>query len=150
VNSCYRSRERVNVDGVTKRIAGAYDPLQNILHLWFPRAVRLLDGESVSVFFDEVVRDWIALCPTKPYLLVNYANLHIAANLADEYARSIAGFQAMLLGTFRYDVAPNFTGVTVALGNLKLAAGANMFSDEAGAREAIRLKAARLARGRLY
>ena len=137
------------MDGATKRIAGAYDPLENILHLWFPQAVRLLDAETVGVFFDEVVRDWVALCPTKPYLLVNYANLHIAANLADEYARSIAGFQQMLLGTFRYGVAPNFTGVTVALGNLKLAVGANIFSDEASAREAIRRKAARSVRGRL-
>ena len=129
----------------TNRIAGAYDPLQNILHLWFPKAVHLVDGDTVGEFFDEVVRDWIAPCQTRPYLLVNYANLHIAANLADEYATSLASFQAMLLGTFRYGVAPNFTGVAVALGNLKLAAGANIFPDEEAAREAIRRKAAKLA-----
>ena len=46
---------------------------------------------------------------------------------------------AQKLGTFRYDVPASFTGVTVALGNLRLATPANIFPDERSAREAIRL-----------
>jgi hypothetical protein len=122
----------------TKRVEGSYDPLENILHLWFPKPVQLTDERTVVAFFDEVVRDWIAPCPTKPYLLVNYANLYISASLADAYAKNIGAFQSLLLGTFRYAVAPNFTGVAVALGNLKLSAAPNIFPDEASAREAIR------------
>jgi hypothetical protein len=122
----------------TKQVAGAYDPRENVLHLWFPTPVRLVDAKAVTEFFDEVVRDWIGACANKPYLLVNFTNLHIAPNMADAYAQSIQRFQSMLLGTFRYSVAANFTGVAVALGNLKLAAAPNIFPDEASAREAIR------------
>jgi hypothetical protein len=45
----------------------------------------------------------------------------------------------MLRGTYRYGLPPTFTGVAVALGNLQLAAPANIFPDERSAREAIRL-----------
>jgi hypothetical protein len=70
---------------------------------------------------------------------VNFANLHIRPNMAEAYAKSLARFQSMLLGTFRYGMPPSFTGVAVALGNLRLAAPANIFADEGSAREAIRL-----------
>jgi hypothetical protein len=121
----------------TKQIAGSYDPIENILHLWFPAPLRLVDDRTITEFFDEVVSLWIAPCPMKPYLLVNYTNLHIAPNKAEAYAAAIRGFQALILGTFRYNVAPNFTGVAVALGNLKLAAEPNIFPDEFSAREAV-------------
>ena len=121
-----------------KLAAGANESAENILHLWFPRRIELADEEAIRAFFDEVMVDWIQPCPDKPYLLVNFSNLHIRANMADGYAKSIARFQSMLLGTYRYGVPPTFTGVAVALGNLQLAAPANIFPDEGSAREAIR------------
>ena len=122
----------------TKLTAGAYDERENILHLWFPQRVELVDVDGVRLFFDEVIEDWIKSRPRKPYLLVNFGNLHIRPNLAEPYARNIERFQSMLLGTFRYNVPASFTGVTVALGNLRLAKGANIYPDERSAREAIR------------
>lgn len=98
---------------------------------------RLTDAESVKVFFDEVVTDWIDPTPGRFYLLVNYQNLHIAAQAADDYAQSIRRFQHRLLGTFRYGVPADFTGVAVSLGNMRLKARANLFDDEAAARAAI-------------
>jgi hypothetical protein len=121
-----------------KVVAGEYEPAENILHLWFPRRIELADAEAIRAFFDEVIAEWIRPRPSKPYLLVNFSNLHIRANMADVYATSIARFQPMLLGTYRYGMPPSFTGVTVALGNLQLAAPANIFPDERSAREAIR------------
>jgi hypothetical protein len=121
-----------------KLTAGNYESAENILHLWFPHRVELADEEEVRVFFDEVMTDWIRRCPRQPYLLVNFSNLHIRANLAEAYARNIARFQPLLLGTYRYGIPPTFTGVAVALGNLRLAAPANIFPDQSGAREAIR------------
>jgi hypothetical protein len=121
-----------------KLTSGSYEAGDNILHLWFARRVELVDDEGVRVFFDEVIDDWIKPCPRPPYLLVNFGNLHIRPNLAEAYARNIERFQPMLLGTFRYNVPASFTGVTVALGNLRLATRANIFPDERSAREAIR------------
>jgi hypothetical protein len=121
-----------------KLVAGEYESAENILHLWFPRRVELADEEAIRAFFDEVMTEWIRPRSSKPYLLVNFRNLHIRANMADVYATSIARFQSMLLGTYRYGVPPTFTGVAVALGNLQLAAPANIFQDERSAREAIR------------
>ena len=124
---------------IVKLTAGEYESAENILHLWFPQRVELADEAALGAFFDEVVVDWIQPCPRKPYLLVNFGNLHIRANMAKVYAKNIARFQSMLLGTYRYGMPPTFTGVAVALGNLQLAAPANIFSDERSAREAIRL-----------
>ena len=121
-----------------KLAAGEYESAENILHLWFPRRIELADEEAICAFFDEVMVDWIQPRPSKPYLLVNFGNLHIRANMAKVYATSIARFQPMLLGTYRYGVPASFTGVAVALGNLRLAAPANIFPDERSAREAIR------------
>jgi hypothetical protein len=121
-----------------KLVAGEYESAENILHLWFPRRIELADEEAVRAFFDEVMAEWIRPRPSKPYLLVNFSNLHIRANMAEGYATNIARFQSMLLGTYRYGVPPSFTGVAVALGNLKLAAPAHIFPDERSAREAIR------------
>jgi hypothetical protein len=121
-----------------KLTAGEYDSTENVLHLWFPRRVELADEQAIRAFFDEVMADWIQPCSRKPYLLVNFSNLHIHANMADVYAKNIARFQSMLLGTYRYGLPPSFTGVAVALGNLQLGAPANLFPDEPSAREAIR------------
>jgi hypothetical protein len=121
-----------------KLVAGEYESDENILHLWFPRCIELADEEGIRAFFGEVMTDWIQPCPSKPYLLVNFGNLHIRPNLAAAYAENISRFQSMLSGTYRYGVPPSFTGVAVALGNLQLAARANIFVDEHGAREAIR------------
>jgi hypothetical protein len=122
-----------------KLMAGAYESAENILHLWFTRRIELVDEEAVRAFFDEVMVDWIQPCPTKPYLLVNFGNLHLRANMAKAYAKNIARFQPMVRGTYRYGLPPTFTGVAVALGNLQLAAPANIFPDERSAREAIRV-----------
>jgi hypothetical protein len=123
----------------TKMTTGRYEASENILHLWYPHRVDLNDKEVLRRFFDEVSDDWIGPCPSPPYLLVNYANVHIRADMAEAYAKNIGRFQPMLLGTYRYGVPASFTGVTVALGNLKLAAPANIFPDEQSARRAIRL-----------
>jgi len=122
-----------------KITAGAYESNENILHLWYPQRVDLIDEPAVRRFFDEVSTDWIKPCPSPPYLLVRYANVHIRADMAEAYAKNIGRFQTLLLGTFRYGVPASFTGVAVALGNLKLAAPANIFPDEESARKAIRL-----------
>ncbi len=122
----------------SKCTAGAYEADENILHLWFPQRVELHDEEKVRQFFDEVIDDWIKPCPKTPYLLVNFGNLHIRPNMAEAYSKNIARFQPMLLGTFRYNVPASFTGVAVALGNLKLATPANIYPDERAARDAIR------------
>jgi hypothetical protein len=121
-----------------KLTAGAYEADENILHLWFPQRVELAHEEGVRAFFDEVIADWIAPCPRKPYLLVNFNNLHIRPNMAEAYAKNIARFQPMLLRTFRYGVPASFTGVAIALGNLKLASPANIYPGEQAARDAIR------------
>jgi hypothetical protein len=121
-----------------KLAAGEYDSAENILHLWFPHRVELADDEKICAFFDEVTADWIRPCPRPPYLLVDFTNLHIRANMAEAYAKRIARFQSLLLGTYRYGLPPTFTGVAVALGNLRLGVPANIFTDQRGAREAIR------------
>jgi len=121
-----------------KQVAGQFDKEENILHLWFPAPVNLVDMASVTTFFDEVVSDWIDVTPGQFYLLVNYANLHIAAAVSSAYGESIKRFHDRLLGTFRYAVSQDFTGVAVSLGNMQLQAPANMFSSESVARAAIR------------
>jgi hypothetical protein len=121
----------------TKQVAGKYEEDDRILHLWFPQPVQLRDPASLSEFFDEVIRDWIDPTPGKFYLLVNYTNLHIGAHVADAYANAIGRFQHRLLGTFRYNLDKDFTGVAVGLGNLQLKMSANVFPDEASARAAI-------------
>jgi hypothetical protein len=121
-----------------KQVAGRYDKERNILHLWFPQPVSLDQPESVAAFFDEVVANWIDKTPGRFYLLVNYTNLHIAPSQLDSYAKNIGRFQHRLLGTFRYQVSKDFTGVAVSLGNIRHHAPANIFPDEASAREAIR------------
>ena len=135
------SRKQANARGMAdttvKQVEGRFEATENVLHLWFPRVVRLTDAESVKAFFDEVVTDWIDPTPGRFYLLVNYQNLHIAAQAADDYAQSIRRFQHRLLGTFRYGVPADFTGVAVSLGNMRLKARANLFDDEAAARAAI-------------
>jgi hypothetical protein len=121
-----------------KQVAGRYERENNTLHLWFPRPVNLDNADLVSTFFDEVIEDWINKSPGKFYLLVNYTNLHIAPQQLAAYAENIGRFQHRLLGTFRYSVSNDFTGVAVSLGNVRLHAPANIFPDEASAREAIR------------
>jgi hypothetical protein len=108
------------------------------LHLWYSRRAQLTDEATVAEFFEEVEALWIRPCPAKPYLLVNYANVMLAANMAAVYAARIQRFRPLVIETFRYAVAPDFTGVAVALGTMKLAAKANIFPDEAAARHAIR------------
>lgn len=120
-----------------KQVSGRFEQEHNILHLWFSEPVMLRDAESVTRFFDEVVENWINKTPGRFYLLVNYKNLHIAAHVADSYSANIRRFQHRLLGTFRYGIPGDFTGVAVSLGNMKLQTSANMFEDEAAARAAI-------------
>jgi hypothetical protein len=120
-----------------KQVAGRFEQDQETLHLWFPAPVVLRDVDSVTAFFDEVVADWIDPARGLFYLLVNYENLHIATPMADCYAANIERFQSRLLGTFRYGIPADFTGIAVSLGHLKLEAPANLFPDEVSARAAI-------------
>jgi hypothetical protein len=120
-----------------KQVAGRYERERNILHLWFPQTVSLDNPRAVATFFDEVVEDWINKTPGTFYLLVNYSNLHISPKQAEAYAENIGRFQPRLLGTFRYQVSKDFTGVAVSLGNIRHHAAANIFPDEASARKAI-------------
>jgi len=98
-----------------KQVAGRFEEATNILHLWFPNAVLLRDAQGVTAFFDEVIEDWIDKADGNIYLLVNYENLHIAAQVADSYAENIKRFQHKLFGTFRYGIPGDFTGVAVSL-----------------------------------
>ena len=120
-----------------KQVQGHFDHAQNILHLWFPQPVVLRDADTVTAFFDEVLKDWIAPTPDRFYLLVNYQNLHIAAQVAEAYSAGISRFQNRLHGTYRYGLPGDFTGVAVSLGNIKLQAPANLFDSESDARAAI-------------
>jgi len=120
-----------------KQIQGHFDPAQNILQLWFPQPVVLRDADTVTAFFDEVLKDWILPTPGRFYLLVNYQNLHIAAQVAEAYSAGISRFQNKLHGTYRYGIPGDFTGVAVSLGNMKLQAPVNLFDSESDARAAI-------------
>src|SRR5690349_2682836 len=113
----------------SKNIAGNYDPDENVLHMWYPRRVELNDEASVREFFEEVLRDWVKPCPRKPYALIDYRNVQIAPAMASVYAASVEKMRPWLLGTYRYVLAPDFTGVTVALGNLRLQEDAHIFPD---------------------
>ena len=131
-----------------KHTAGEYEANENILHLWYPHRTELASDEGVQTLFDEVIEDWIKPCPKRPYLLVNYANCHIRPDLVEAYSKNLRRFQSTLLGTYRYGVPASFTGVAVALGNLKLASPANIFADERTAREAIRFAKERASKRR--
>jgi hypothetical protein len=117
--------------------SGAYDAQENVLHLWYERPVDLADELTIMAFFAEVETRWIRACPVKPYLLVNYRNVRIAPTMTAVYARCIQKFRPLVLGTFRYGVGADLTGVAVTMGNIELAARANIFDDEASARRAI-------------
>jgi hypothetical protein len=121
---------------------GSYESEENILHLWYVQPVYLNSEAIIDEFFDETEREWIRTCPTRPWLLVNYAHVHLRPDMAETYARSIVRFRRFILGTFRYGIEPDalghFTAVAVRLGNLKLAAPSNIFASEAAARDAIR------------
>ena len=118
--------------------SGAYEEGENILHLWYEQPVDLHDQATTVAFFDEVETLWIRACSQKPYLLINYRNVRIAPTMTTLYGQCIRRFQPLVLGTFRYGIGTDLTGVTVSLGNLGLAAQANIFEDEASARLAIR------------
>jgi hypothetical protein len=115
-----------------------YEAEENILHLWYERPVDLRDEASVVAFFDEVETRWIRACPEKPYLLVNFRNVRIAPAMTSVYARCIQRFVPLVLGTFRYGVGQDLTGVAVAMGNMGISVHANIHEDEASARVAIR------------
>jgi hypothetical protein len=120
-----------------KYTTGVYELGTNILQLHYPSRVDLADERTIVAFFDEVEHDWIRPCIKKPYLLVDYRNVHLAPKMTDVYAHAIERFKALVLGTFRYGIAPDLTGVAVSMGNMKLASQANIFPDEAAARAAI-------------
>jgi hypothetical protein len=120
---------------------GVYEAGQNILHLWYPHAIQLADEATIEEFFDESLREWIAPCPTPPYLLVNYANVLMRPDMAESYARNIQRLKGRILGTYRYGIDPDahglFTSVAVRLGNLRITEPAHIFESEKAARAAI-------------
>jgi hypothetical protein len=124
--------------------SGVYEEEENILHLWYERPIDLRDEEMITAFFGEVETRFIRSCPTKPYLLVNFKNVRIAPTMTTAYTRAIQRFLPLVLGTFRYGIERDLTGVAVAMGNMEVAARANIFPDETSARAAIhRARAAR-------
>jgi hypothetical protein len=123
------------------RTSGSYDAGENVLHLWYEQPVVCSDELAVNVLFDEVENLWVRACAAKPYLLVNYANVRIAPGVTDTYARRIERLKGLVLGTFRYEVGGDLTGVTITMGNMSIGSHANIFPTEASARDAI--KAAR-------
>jgi hypothetical protein len=119
-------------------VMGVYEPESNILHTWHPNPIVLDDPFTVEHFFREV-RRLIEACPEPPYNLVNYAGLTISPEMMGAYQAQLKIFRPMVRGVFRYGIAPGvggtLTGVTVRLANRT---EANIFPDEATAREAIR------------
>ena len=122
----------------TTYTTGVYEAEENILHLWYEKPVDLRDESTIIAFYADVENRWIRACPQKPYLLVNFKNVRIAPTMTAAYARAIQRFLPLVLGTFRYGIERDLTGVTVAMGNIELAARANIYDDEASARAAIR------------
>jgi hypothetical protein len=118
-------------------ITGEWEPATGILHFWCEKPTILADEASVTAFFDEVQYEWIKPLPKKPFLLVDYTNLHIRPSVSNFYAKSIQRFQPLILGTARFNVKPDLTGVAVSLGNAKLDAQPNIYPDEQTARDAI-------------
>jgi hypothetical protein len=119
-------------------VSGEYEPKDDILRLWHPQPVSL----DAPAFVDEFFREVYALvrqCPRPPYLLVDYTNLQIAAELTQHYASRVREYRGQVAGVFRYNLNAGTEGVltrvTVLLANR---ADANIFPDEASAREAIR------------
>jgi hypothetical protein len=129
------------------RTSGSYDAGQNVLHIWYEQPVVCTDELAVNSLFDEVENIWVRACPKKPYLLVNYANVRIAPAVTDTYARRIERLKVLVLGTFRYDVGTDLTGVTITMGNMSVGTHANIYPDEASARAAIDAARARAAKG---
>lgn len=123
-----------------KMIDGRYEPADNVLHLWCNERVDLKDPAAVDLFFREIMNDWVDRYGrvNKPYLLFNFANLHISTQVSEIYSEHLRKHRARLAGVYRYGVAKDFTGVAVSLGNLKAADKANLFPDEHSARAAIK------------
>jgi hypothetical protein len=119
-------------------VLGAYEREDNVLHTWHPQPITLDDPFTVERFFREVKR-LIESCPERPYMLVNYAGLAISPEMMSAYQAQLKTYRPLVLGVFRYGIAEGvggtLTGVTVRLANK---AEANIFPDEAAAREAIR------------
>jgi hypothetical protein len=119
-------------------VLGVYERENNILHTWHPNPIVLDDPFTIERFFREV-RRLIEACPEPPYNLVNYAGLSISPEMMGAYQAQLKTYRPMLRGVFRYGIAEGvqgtLTGVTVRLANK---AEANIFPDEATAREAIR------------
>lgn len=125
----------------TRYVVGRYDPEENILHLWHPNPTFLNTPEILKDFFNEVTF-WLRSCPTRPYLLVNYANVDITVDLTTEYSRQVKIYHPMVLGVFRYGISASlngsFTTMTVRMGNMKNSMASNLYPDETSARAAIR------------
>jgi hypothetical protein len=118
--------------------ASKYERTENVLHLWFPLPIEVADGEAMQALCDEVLTKRISPCPTKPYLLANYSNLCIHPAMARGQVDFGRRIKENVLGIFRYGMPPDWTGIAVSIGSMRFAAKANIFPNEASAREAIR------------
>ena len=118
-------------------VTGTYDAKENVLRLSHPHPVTLGDPVTVEQFFEEVSRI-IADCHAQPYLLVDYTNLEISANMTQEYARQVKAYRPGVRGVYRYNLSGNTEGVltqvAVLIANRQ---DANIFPDEAAARAAM-------------
>jgi len=118
-------------------VEGEYEPGSNVLRLWHPRRVTLNEPRLVEQFFQNVV-ELLKACPRPPYLLVDYTNFHIAAEMTQFYARQVKAYRHLTVGVFRYNLSPDTEGVLTKVAILVAnRAAANIFPDERSAREAI-------------
>ncbi len=125
----------------TRYVIGRYEAEENILALWHPQPLVLNELNLIEEFFKEV-NYWLESCPTKPYLLVNYANVNIAVDMTPEYSRQIKAYRPMVLNVFRYNISDDlqgsFTAMAIRMGNLKTSTSSNIYPDETSARQAIK------------
>jgi hypothetical protein len=119
-------------------VSGEYEPAEGILRLWHPQPVTLDTPPLVEQFFREV-NALVKRCPQPPYLLVDYANLRIAAEMTQAYAAEVRTYRPSVAGVFRYNLTADTEGVLTKVAVLVAnRADANIFPDESSARQAIR------------
>jgi hypothetical protein len=119
-------------------VCGTYDAKENILRLRHPAPVVLSDRATMEEFFREVSHI-IAACAAPPWLLVDYTNLEISADMTLEYASHVKSYRPAVRGVYRYKLSNSTEGVltqvAVLIANKR---DANIFPDEATALAALR------------
>src|SRR5262245_24640365 len=119
-------------------VKGEYEPADNILRLWHPQPMTLNQPAIIEQFFAEVVA-LIRNCPTRPFLLMNYTHLQIAAEMTQSYAAQVKAYRHLSADVFRYNLSADTEGVLTKVAILVAnRTDANIFPDERSARDANR------------